>query len=90
MKELIQKLKGFIPADVQFSAEGSSLRLLTAEGEPCGVVDIDGNGGLIGFDLQMMLPAAAGIDARKIAERFAGVFIRKQLMQSKRNKLKIA
>ncbi|MFP7170212.1 hypothetical protein [Terribacillus sp. 7520-G] len=74
MKELIQKLKGFIPADVQFSAEGSSLRLLTAEGEPCGVVDIDGNGGLIGFDLQMMLPAAAGIDARKIAERFAGVF----------------
>ena len=74
MKDLIQKLKQFIPVEVQFSAEGSLLHLLTAEGEPCGLVDIDDNGDLIGFDLQMTMPAKTGTDARLIAERFAAVF----------------
>ncbi|MFS0562167.1 hypothetical protein AB1K91_15625 [Terribacillus sp. 179-K 1B1 HS] len=74
MKDLIQKLKQFIPVEVQFSAEGSLLHLLTAEEEPCGLVDIDDNGDLIGFDLQMTMPAKTGTDARLIAERFAAVF----------------
>ncbi|WP_366247981.1 hypothetical protein [Terribacillus aidingensis] len=74
MKQLIQSLKQFLPEEVQVTAQGSVLRLLTAEGEPCGIVDIDEKGDLIGFDLQMMLPDKGETDARVIAQQFAAVF----------------
>ncbi|MFB1097565.1 hypothetical protein [Terribacillus sp. JSM ZJ617] len=74
MKQLIQSLKQFLPEEVQVTAQGSVLRLLTAEGEPCGIVDIDEKGDLIGFDLQMMLPDKGETDARLIAQQFAAVF----------------
>ncbi|PAE08520.1 hypothetical protein CHI12_05890 [Terribacillus saccharophilus] len=74
MKQLIQKLKQFLPAEVQVATEGSLLRLLTAEGEPCGIVDLDEDENLIGFDLQIKLPDEEGCDARVIAQQFAAVF----------------
>ncbi|PAD22342.1 hypothetical protein [Terribacillus saccharophilus] len=74
MTQLIQKLKQFLPAEVQVATEGNLLRLLTAEGKPCGIVDVDENENLIGFDLQMMLPDEEGSDARVLAQQFAAAF----------------
>lgn len=74
MKLLIQSLKQFLPAEIQISEEGGTLRLLTAEGEPCGIVDVDEKGDLIGFDLQMVLPDEKDRNARVIAQQFAAVF----------------
>lgn len=74
MKLLIQSLKQFLPAEIQISEEGDMFRLLTAEGEPCGIVDVDEKGDLIGFDLQMMLSDEEGGEARVIAQQFAATF----------------
>ncbi|MFP7476790.1 hypothetical protein [Terribacillus saccharophilus] len=74
MKQLIQNLKQFLPADVQVTAEEDLLRLMTAQGEPCGIVDIDEKGDLIGFDLQVAPQGKEGSDAHVIAQQFAAAF----------------
>lgn len=72
--KLIQSLTQFLPAEIQISAEGDILRLMSAKGEQCGIVDVDEKGDLIGFDLQMMLPDEEDGEARVIAQQFAATF----------------
>lgn len=74
MNQLIQSLKQFLPAEVQVVIEGGLLHLMTAEGKPCGIVDVDENGDLIGFDLQMVLTVEENRNACVIAQQFAAAF----------------
>jgi hypothetical protein len=74
MKELIDYLKQFLPPFIQIEEAGSMLLLLTENREQCGIVDLDTDGKLIGFDLNVELPDTEGTEAVLAARQLASVF----------------
>ncbi|MFP7492820.1 hypothetical protein SFC66_03450 [Terribacillus saccharophilus] len=74
MNELLQNLNPFLPGEVQIIEDDGLLRLMTEDGKPCGIVDVDEKGQLIGFDLQIVLPEGEKTDAEAVAARFSSVF----------------
>ncbi|WP_077306673.1 hypothetical protein [Terribacillus halophilus] len=74
MKELLEKLKQFLPPFVQVEEAGNMLLLLTEDKEQCGIIDLDTEGKLIGFDLTVELPDKAGTEPVLAANQFASAF----------------
>ncbi|QXE01382.1 hypothetical protein [Terribacillus sp. DMT04] len=74
MKELIDHLKQFLPPFIQVEEADNTLLLLSENRERCGIVDLDADGQLIGFDLNVELPATEGTEAVLAARQFASVF----------------
>ncbi|SNZ03663.1 hypothetical protein SAMN05421503_0421 [Terribacillus aidingensis] len=74
MKDLIDNLKQFLPPFIQVEEAGNMLLLLTENREQCGIVDLDSEGQLIGFDLSVELPAAEGTEPELAASQFASAF----------------
>jgi hypothetical protein len=74
MKELIDNLKQFLPPFIQVEEAENVLLLLTENREQCGIVDLDTDGQLIGFDLSAELPDVKGTEPVWIASQFASAF----------------